>query len=370
MRRIDSAIFAQAELDLPWRVVQDRRVNLRSSLRCRASVGTVDELPHDRARRRLLCALAGAPFAAHGQTTRPARIGWMAGVSYATTSHWPVFVGAMKALGWHEGRDYVVEHAPSEGRVERFPSIAADLVQRRVDAIVTAGTQPSVAARDATRTAPIPVVFFFVGDPVGSGLVASLARPGGNLTGMGGLGAGLHAKQLELLQQAVPTVRRVAVFRNPEFPLHDLYWHEIEAAARQLGLEPTAIDLRSEQDVEPAFIATARHKIQGLLILGQPFVFRVGERIAKLALERRLPVISPILEMAHVGALMAYGSRLVDDVARVPYYLDRILKGTRPQELPVEQPSRFYLVINRAAARGLGIVVPPGVLARADETVG
>ena len=181
--------------------------------------------PGDPGRRRLLgvlaAALAGAPFAVRGQAARPARIGWMAGVSYATTSHWPVFVGAMQALGWREGRDYVVEHAPSEGRAERFPAIAADLVQRRVDAIIAAGTPPSLAARDATRAVPVPVVFFFVGDPVGSGLVASLARPGGNLTGLGGLGAGLHAKQLELLKEAVPAVRRVAIFHNPEFPLHD-----------------------------------------------------------------------------------------------------------------------------------------------------
>jgi len=325
--------------------------------------------PHP-GRRRLLGVLAGAPFAVHGQAARPARIGWMAGISYATTPHWPVFVGAMLALGWREGRDYVVEHAPSEGRVERFPSIAADLVQRRVDAIVTAGTQPSLAARDATRATPIPVVFFFVGDPVGSGLVASLARPGSNLTGLGGLGAGLVAKQLELLKQAVPTVRRVAVFHNPEFPLHDIYWREIEATVGRLGLQPVRVDFRTEQDVEAAFVAASSHKAQALLILGQPFVFQAGERIAKLALERRLPVISPILEMAHAGALMAYGSRLVDDVARVPYYLDRILKGTRPQELPVEQASRFYLIVNRTVARGLGIVMPPGILARADETLG
>ena len=325
-------------------------------------------------RRRLLgvlaTALAGAPFAVRGQAARPARIGWMAGVSYATTTHWPVFVAAMQALGWREGRDYVVEHAPSEGRAERFPAIAADLVRRRVDAIVTAGTPPSLAARDATRATPVPVVFFFVGDPVGSGLVASLARPGGNLTGLGGLGPGLHAKQLELLKEAVPAVRRVAIFHNPESPLHATYRSEIEPAAGRLGLELVRVDLRTEQDVDPAFATVARHKVEALLILGQPFVFRAGERIAKLALEQRLPVISPILEMAHAGALMAYGSRLVDDVARVPYYLDRILKGTRPQELPVEQPSRFYLVVNRATARGLGIVLPAGVLARADEVLG
>lgn len=196
------------------------------------------------------------------------------------------------------------------------------------------------------------------------------SRPGGNLTGLGGLGPGLHAKQLELLREAVPGVRRLAVFGNPESALHATYRREIEAAATHLGFELVQVDLRTEQDVDAAFAAVARHKIEALLILGQPFVFRVGERIARLALERRLPVISPILEMAHAGALLAYGSRLVDDVARVPYYLDRILKGTAPQALPVKQASRFYLVVNRTAARGLGIVLPAAVLARADEVVG
>jgi putative ABC transport system substrate-binding protein len=294
----------------------------------------------------LLATLVGAPFAVRGQAARPARIGWMAGVSYAATTHWPVFVGAMQTLGWREGRDYVVEHAPSEGHAERFPAIAAALVQRRVDAIVTAGTPPSLAARDATRATPIPVVFFFVGDPVGSGLVASLARPGGNLTGLGGLGAGLHAKQLELLKEAVPAVRRVAVFHNPELALHGGYQREIEPAAGRLGLELVRVDLRTEQDVDAAFAAVARDKVEAMLILGQPFVFRVGERIAQLALRHRLPVISPILEMARAGALMAYGSRLVDDVARVPYYLDRILKGTRPQNVHqrrVEAPAYFSI---------------------------
>ena len=294
----------------------------------------------------------------------------MSGVSYATTSHWPVFVDAMQALGWREGRDYVVEHALSEGRAERFPALAADLVQRRVDVIVAAGTPPSVAARDATRATRTPVVFFFVGDPVGSGLVTTLARPGGNLSGLGGLGPGLHAKQLELLKEAVPTVRRVAVLRNPQFPLHEIYWRETEDAAGRLGLDAVRVDLRTAEDVDTAFAAVARHNAQALLIFGQPFVFQVGERIAKLALGQRLPTVSPVLEMAHAGALLAYGSRLVDDVARVPYYLDRILKGTPPQELPVEQPTRFYLVVNRAAARGLGIVLPQSVLTRADEIVG
>ena len=326
---------------------------------------TQPDAAHDDARRRLLGLLTAAPFAVHAQATRLRRIGWIAGVSYATTSHWPVFTDAMQALGWREGRDYAVEHAPSDGRNERFASIAADLVQRKVDVIVTAGTPPSVAARDATRSLPIPVVFFFVGDPVGSGLVTSLARPGGNLTGLGGLGPGLHAKQLELLKQAVPTVRRIAVLRHPDLPLHEIYWHEVEAAAARIGLDPVRVDLRA--DVDAALVAVARHKAQALLVFGQPIVFQVGARIAKLALEQHLPTISPILEMAHAGALMAYGSRIVDDVARVPYYLDRILKGTHPRDLPVEQPSRFYLVVNRAAAKGLGIALPRSMLARADE---
>jgi putative ABC transport system substrate-binding protein len=292
----------------------------------------------------------------------------MAGVSYANTAYWPPFVAGMEALGWREGRDYVVEHAPSEGHTERFPAIAAELLRKKVDVIVCAGTPPSLAAREATST--VPVVFFFVGDPVGSGLVASLGRPGGNLTGLGGLGPGLHAKQLELLKEAVPSLRRVGILHNPQSILHAEYRREIDPVASRLGLEPVRIDLRTEEDVDAAFSAAAQLKVNGLLILGQPFVFRAGERIAQLAREQRLPSISPILELAQAGALMAYGSRLVDDVARVPAYLDRILKGTKPQELPVEQASRFYLAVNRATARGLGLTLPQALLARADEVIG
>jgi putative ABC transport system substrate-binding protein len=327
----------------------------------------------DLRRRRVLGALAAplvaaAPAVLRAQAAKPARIGWLAGVSYATTPYWPPFVAAMEALGWREGRDYAVEHASSDGHLERFPALAADLVGRKVDVIVCAGTPPSLAARDATAT--VPIVFFYVGDPVGSNLVASLARPGGNLTGLGGLGPGIHAKQLELLKEAVPSVRRVAVLHNPESSLHVGYRRELEPVAARLGLEVVRVDLRTEGDVDAAFAATARLKADSLLILGQPFVFQVGERIAQLAREQRLPSITPILEVAQAGALMAYGSRLADDVARVPSYLDRILKGTKPQDLPVEQPTRFYLVVNRATARGLGLTLPQALLARADEVIG
>jgi putative ABC transport system substrate-binding protein len=308
------------------------------------------------------------PGALRAQAAKPARIGWMAGVSYAGTAYWPPFVAGMEALGWREGRDYVVEHAPSEGRVERFPAIAADLVRRKVDVIVCAGTPPSLAARDATTS--IPVVFFYVGDPVGSNLVASLARPGGNVTGLGGLGPGLHAKQLELLKEAAPGLRRVAVLHNPQSSLHVEYRREIEPVAARLGLELVRVDLRTEGDVDAAFAATARHKVDSVLVLGQPFVYQSGERIAELAREQRLASICPILEVARAGALMAYGSRLVDDVARLPSYLDRILKGTKPQELPVEQPTRFYLVVNRTTARSIGLALPQALLTRADEVIG
>ena len=278
------------------------------------------------------------------------------------------FVHALRALGYVEGQNLTFEHRSAEGRFERFGEIVAELVGRKVDVIVTVSSMANEAKR---VTHAVPIVMATSVDPVRDGIVASLARPGGNVTGFtNNAGPEIEAKQLQLLKEAVPAVRRVALFHNPESTLHANYRREIEAAAARLGLELARVDLRTEQDVDVAFAAVARHKVEALLILGQPFVFRVGERIAQLALERRLPVISPILEMAHAGALMAYGSRLVDDVARVPYYLDRILKGTRPQDMPVEQASRFYLVVNRATARGLGIVLPHGVLARADEVVG
>jgi putative tryptophan/tyrosine transport system substrate-binding protein len=291
------------------------------------------------------------------------RIGWL-GTTH-TDSIWEPFVEGLRERGWIEGRNVAFERLYSEGRNDRFPALAAQMVQRDVDLMVTVGTPPTVAARDATTT--IPIVFFSVGDPVGSGLVASFARPGRNLTGMGGLGTGLHVKALELLKDVVPKALRIAMFVNDAFPPHAVLRAEVEPAARRLGVTLVPVQVRVPEDIDIAFATIARDRIDALFILGDPLIHAERVRVAKLALDHRMPAISPFDIATEAGVLMSYGGRLVDDARRVPHYVDRILKGTKPAELPVEQPIRFYLWINLRTAAAIGVTVPPSTLARADQ---
>jgi putative ABC transport system substrate-binding protein len=273
----------------------------------------------------------------------------------------------MRELGWIEGKNFVVENLRYEGRSERLPAIAAEAVQRKFDLIICAGTPPTTAARNATTTTPI--LFYYVGDPVGAGFVASLARPGGNVTGMGGLGAGVYAKMLELLKEVVPAAAHIAMLTNPTFQVHAAFGADADSAARRLKVTLKLVELRSPEELDSAFATIARDKVDALLILGQPFWFGQGARIAKLAIEQRLPAMIPFEEVARDGILMSYGSRVVDDARRLPYYVDRILNGANPVDLPVEQPTRFYLTVNRKTAKAIGITVPPSLLQRADQLI-
>ena len=318
-------------------------------------------------RRTFLCTAAqgllAVPLAALAQ--QPAkvyRIGWL-GTAH-TDSEWEQFIEGLRERGWIEGKNLAFERLYSGGRSDRFPALAAELVQRNVDLIVAVGTQPAVAARDATTT--IPILFFYVGDPVGSGLVASHARPGRNLTGMGGLGAGLSLKQLELLKEMVPKASRIAMFVNDDFPLHTVIRAEIEPAARKLGVTLIPIQAKVPEDIDIAFATIARDKIDALFILGQPLIGAHRVRVAKLALDHRMPAISPFDIATEAGLLMSYGGRIVDDARRLPHYVDRIFRGAKPADLPVEQPTRFYLVINQKTADAIGVSVPRSMLARAE----
>ncbi len=315
-----------------------------------------------------LSALCAAPLRAHAQAAAKVhRIAWLSSTSYAATPMWPEFVQGLRERGWVEGRNVQIEHLLYEGRNERLPALAAAAVQRGVDLIVCAGTAATAAAQAATTT--IPIVFFFVGDPVGAGFAATLARSAGNLTGLGGLGPGVYAKTLGLLKEMVPKAARVAVFANPAVQLHAVFADEAQATARHLKLTLAPIDLRSPDGIPAAFEATARNKADALLILGQPFLLAHAERVAKLAVEQRLPAVVPFAEVARVGVLMSYGARLADDVRRLPHYIDRILRGTRPADLPIEQPSRFYLTLNLRTAKALGLTVPATLRQRADELI-
>jgi putative ABC transport system substrate-binding protein len=204
---------------------------------------------------------------------------------------------------------------------------------------------------------------------VGAGFVASFARPGGNITGLGGLGPGVYAKMLALLKEAVPKANRIAMLTDPTFPLHAAFAADAESAAQTLKVTLQPVALRSPDELGSAFATIARDKPDALLILGQPFLFGQGARVARMAIEQRLPAMIPFEEVARDGVLMSYGSKVVDDARRLPYYVDRILKGAKPADLPVEQPTRFYLTINLKTARAIGLAVPPSILQRADQVI-
>ena len=323
-------------------------------------------------RRHFLDLLGGVacswPSAARGQpSAKVVRIGWLSGAPYAGSPLWAAFINGMQERGWVEGRDFTIEPLYSEGRIERFAELVAELMRRKVDLIITEGTAPATAARQATTTTP--VVFFYVGDPVGSGLVASLARPGANLTGTGGLGTWTAAKLLELLKEVVPQASRVAVFVNSAIPQHLAFRADLEPTARSLGVTLRSVEVRSPDDLDGAFRTMAANRIDALLILGQGMMFSERVRVARQALEHRLPAIIPFGEVAEAGDLMSYGPKLIDDMRRLPHFVDRILKGAKPADLPVEQPMRFYLTLNRKTANALGLTIPFSVLARADEVI-
>lgn len=323
-------------------------------------------------RRTLICAIAGALLAAGraGRAQTPGkvyRIGWLSSGPWAGTQPLEAFNQGMRELGWVEGRHYMIDNRYTEGHSERFPALAADLVQRKVDLLVGSGSPHTAALKNATAT--IPIIFFAVGDPVGSGFVASLARPGGNVTGLGGLGPGVHAKQLELLREVVPKASRIANLFNPSVSFHAAIAAEVAPVARRLGVTLRPIELRSPDDIDAAFATLAREPVDALLIFGQGFLFQHGARVAKLAIEQRLPAIIGFQEGARDGVLMSYGWNIIDDVRRLPYFVDRVLKGAKPAELPVEQPSRFYLTINQKTAKALGLTIPQGVLLRAEEVI-
>ncbi|HEU4367682.1 MAG TPA: ABC transporter substrate-binding protein [Methylomirabilota bacterium] len=273
----------------------------------------------------------------------------------------------LRELGWVEGQNFVFERRYSEGRNDRHPGLAGELVRLRPDLIITAGTPAALAAKAATTT--IPVVFATVGDPVGSGVVESLARPGRNLTGTGSAGPELFGKQLALFKEAVPSLSRVGVFINSAFSLHATSRPHVEAAGRSLGLALTYVEVRTPEDVDGAFATLAREKLGAIHVLGQPMWFVLRARLAKLALDQRVAAMVPWREAVEAGALISYAEAVVGHMRRAPAYIDRILKGAKPADLPVEQPTEFELAINLRTAKALGVTIPPSLLLRADRTI-
>jgi len=320
-------------------------------------------------RRFLLTSLAGAlaaPLVTEGQQAgKVYRIGYLENV--LETELQSALSAGLRERGWVEGQNFVWDRRISEGRNERFPSLAAELLQGKPDIIITGGTAATLAAKAVTTT--IPIVFHSVGDPVGSGIVASLGRPGGNATGLGGLGSGLHAKMLELFKEAVPKASRIGLLVNPAFGLHTAYRDEIEPVATKFNVTLVPIEIQAPEQLDDAFATAANRKLDGLMILGQPMMFVFRNQVAKLALAHRIPAIIYWSEAVEAGVFMSYGVRTIDSVQRVPHYVDRILRGANPSALPVEQSTRFYLSINLKTAKALGLTIPPSLLARADQVI-
>jgi ABC-type uncharacterized transport system substrate-binding protein len=319
-------------------------------------------------RREFMTLLGGAaaawPVAARAQqVARLPTIGFFSPNTRSVASPWTAaFVERLREVGWIEGRTIAIEYRWGEGRGDRTAEVISEFVRLNPDVIVTHGQSNIVAAKEATSA--IPIVFALATDPVASGFVASLARPGGNATGLSIQGTDLVGKRLELLREVVPSLRRLAImcdFRNPEMA-------EAEAAARMLGLEVTTLPLRKPEDITPAF-GTLKGTADALYVGADPLVNSSRVRINILALGARLPTMHGFREAVEVGALLSYGPNFADLFRRAADYVDKILRGMKPAELPVEQPTRFDLVINLTTATALGLTIPEAFLLRADEVI-
>jgi putative tryptophan/tyrosine transport system substrate-binding protein len=275
-------------------------------------------------------------------------------------------VARQRELGWIEGRTVAIEIRWAEGRRERVAEIAAEFVQLKVDVIVTSATPPTLAAKQAT--AVIPIVFAAVSDPVGPGLVASLARPGGNVTGVANQTSDTAGKKLELLREAVPGLRRLAIMANVGNPVSVLEMGEVQATARTLGLEVTTSEIRRAEDIAPAFEAL-KDRADALYLGPDPPMNTNRTRVNILAVGARLPTMQGAREYVEAGGLMSYGPNFPDQFRRVADFVDKILRGTKPADIPVEQPTKFDLVINLTTAKALRLEVPASLLARADEVI-
>jgi putative ABC transport system substrate-binding protein len=314
--------------------------------------------------------LAGPLAAEAQQAAKVARIGYLSTNHGANPHLREAFLQGLRDLGYVEGRNLVMEYRDAEGKSERLPALAAELVALKVDVLVAGGTPQALAAKHATRT--IPIVFSAAGDPVTSGLVTSLARPGGNVTGLSMLTSELVGKCLEVLKQAVPGVSRVAVLWQPgglgERTEKDML-RGADVAARALGVRPQFVEARGPADIDRAFSDMTRERAGALTVLTSNMLINERRRLVDLAAKNRLPAVYPWREGVDAGGLMAYGPSVSDLFRRAATYVDKILKGAKPGDLPVEQPTKFELVINLKTAKALGLTIPPSLLARGDEVI-
>ncbi len=302
------------------------------------------------------------------QAKKVPRIGLLSPFSPSVTARWhEAFRQGLRDLGWVEEKNISIEYRYAEGRADRLPDLAADLVRLKVDVIVASVNTDALAAKKATRA--IPIVVASAGDPVALGLVESLARPGGNVTGLSQIAPELAGKRLELLKEIVPRLSRLAVLWNPQGTTSPLSWREIQLPARELGLQLHSLEAGSLNDFNKAFEEATKSRAGALAIMPDPLFAGNLKRIAELAAKSRLPSIFHLAEFVNSGGLVAYGVDRSDMFRRAATYVNKILKGGKPADLPVEQPTKFELVINLKAAKQIGLTIPPNVLARADRVI-
>jgi putative tryptophan/tyrosine transport system substrate-binding protein len=325
-----------------------------------------------RTRREFITLLGGAaaawPLVARAQRPAMPVIGFLSSLSAPVTSKRIASFGqGLSETGYVAGRDFTIEQRLAEGQYERLPELAADLVSRRVNLIAALAPPAAFAAKAATRT--IPIVFVGAFDPVKAGLVASLNRPGGNVTGVTFIGASLGAKRLELARELVPNVGIIALLTHPNSPdaLEEL--RDLNTAAKAIGQELLVVSATSDREFETAFASIVQHRAGALLIGQDPFLFQAGGQLVALAARHRIPAIYGNSELVSAGALISYGASLPDAWRLAGVYAGRILKGAKPADLPIAQPTKFELVINLKTARAVGIAIPPTLLARADEVI-
>jgi putative ABC transport system substrate-binding protein len=273
----------------------------------------------------------------------------------------------LRELGYIDGQNVVIEARHADGRFERLPAIAAELVRLKVDVIVATGSEGVQATKNTTRT--VPIVMTYVGDPVGRGFVASLAHPGGYITGVANLADELDTKRLELIKEVVPRIARIAVLWNPPQPAHATQLKNLEVAARSLGVRLQPVAVRVSEDLDGAFSAIRRERAEAVTMLGSLLHSQNLIRIAELARKAKVPTISYNLRFPGVGGFMAYAAKEEDIFRRAAIYVDRILKGARPADLPIEQPTKFELIINMKSAKALALTIPPLLLLRADQVI-
>lgn len=319
---------------------------------------------------RVVGGILAAPLGAGAQQTgKVYRIGYLSTPTRESVEHGlDTFLRKLRELGWVDGQNLVIEYRWADGNVERLPALAADLVRRKVDLIVAPAGSAALAAKTATSS--IPIVMIFPSDPVETGLVASLSRPGGNITGTTfTAGPEIFGKQLQILKETVPHASRAAILSNPIDPSFALQVRDLETTARSLRIHLQHVEARGPEDFGSAFAAMAREEADALVVTGSSTFLAHRTRLAELAIKGRLPTMLSFRESVEAGGLMAYAVNMAEFIGRATVYVDKILKGAKPADLPVEQPTKFELIINLKTAKTLGLTIPQTLLLRADEVI-